>query len=168
MKEFKFYITNEEDLKGLPSSAVQKAKEDAIEKGHSDKWLFTLLGHYATSLPVVMFLDNEKLRKEQYDIFFKVGHYGKYDNTENIKKITTLRDRKAKILGYKTFADFVLLRDMVQNGSKALEFVEDLHNKIYKQFINEVSHLKEYMNSKNPNAELKAWNYTYWSLKQRK
>lgn len=160
------YITNESDLKGLPESVIEAAKEDAIKKGHPDQWRFNL--QYPSRLPVMMYLDNEELRKKMYEIGLTIGRGGDYDNCENIKKITALRDEKAKILGYNTFADFATARRMAQNGSNALKFVEDLHDKVLKQFNEDVETLKKYVHSKDPKIVLKPWNFAYWSEKQRK
>ena len=160
------YITQESDLKGLPQSVIEAAKEDATKKGQPDKWRFNL--QYPSRLPIMMYLDNEEIRHKMYELGLTIGRGGDFDNTENIKKITALRDEKAHILGYKSFADFATSRRMAQNGHNALKFVEDLHDKVYKQFNEEVETLKKYVKSKNSTIELKPWNFAYWSEKQRK
>lgn len=160
------YVTNESDLKGLPSSAIEAAKEDATSKGHPDQWRFNL--QYPSRLPIIKYLDNDEIRHKMYELGLTIGRGGDYDNTENIKKITALRDEKAQILGYKTFADFATARRMAQNGSNALKFVENLHDKVYKQFIEDIETLKKYVHLKDPKIELKPWNFSYWSEKQRK
>ena len=160
------YITKEEDLKGLPQSAIDAAKADATEKGHPDQWRFSL--QYPSRYPVMMFLDNDDIRKQMYEISKTIGRGGEYDNTENVKKITALRDEKAHILGFNTFGDLVTNRRMAGNGSNALKFVEDLHKKVYPQFLKEVEGVKNYMKSKNVTIPLKPWNFQYWGEKQRK
>ena len=116
----------------------------------------------------MMFLDNEDIRKQMYQIGKTIGNGGDFDNTANVKRITALRDEKAHILGFKTFADLVTNRRMAGSGSNALKFVEDLHDKVYRQFLQDVNDVKEYMKSKNATVELKPWNFAYWSEKQRK
>lgn len=159
------YITNEADLKGLPPSVIEAAKEDAIKNGNPDKWRFSL--QQPSRVPVLMYLENDEIRHKMYDLGISIGR-GKFDNGENIKKIIALRNEKANILGYKSFADFVTARRMSQNGTNALKFVENLHDKVYKQFTEEIETLKKYMNSKDPEIELKPWNFAYWSERQRK
>ncbi|HNS45105.1 MAG TPA: M3 family peptidase, partial [Alphaproteobacteria bacterium] len=39
---FEMWIDNEDDLAGLPETAIHGAKHEAEEKGQADKWLFTL------------------------------------------------------------------------------------------------------------------------------
>ena len=160
------YITKEDDLKGLPQSAIDAAKHDATEKGHPDQWRFSL--QFPSRYPVMMFLDNEDIRKNMYDLSKTIGRGGDFDNTENVKKITALRDEKAQILGFKTFADLVTNKRMAGSGENALKFVEDLHDKVYKQFLQDVEDVKEYMKKKNVTVPLKPWNFQYWSEKQRK
>ncbi|EAY22789.1 Clan MA, family M3, oligopeptidase A-like metallopeptidase [Trichomonas vaginalis G3] len=164
-KAGEIYVTNPDDLKGLPQSAIDAAKEDATNKGQPDKWRFNL--QYPSRLPVMMHADSEELRKKMYDLNLTIGRGGQYDNGELVKKITALRDEKAKLLGFKTWADLVLNRRMAENGSNALKFVEDLHDKCYSQYMEDNEALLKYAKSKNPDVVLKPWNTAYWAERQR-
>lgn len=88
MNECKLYIRNENDLKGLSSSVIKAAKENAIKENHPDQWLFKTTEY----LQIMKYLEKEEYRKEMYDLYNTIGRGGEYDNTENIKKITALQD----------------------------------------------------------------------------
>lgn len=165
-KAGEIYVTNKEDLKGLPQSAIDAAKEDATNKGQPDKWRFNL--QYPSRLPVMMHAESEELRKKMYQLSLTIGRGGKFDNGENIKKIIALRDEKAHILGFNTWADMVLNRRMAASGANALKFVEDLHKMCYPQYMEDNETLLKYAKSKNPDVVLKPWNTAYWAERQRK
>ena len=52
---------------------------------------------------------------------------GEFDNCENIMKITQLKFEKAQLLGYETYADYVLENRMAENISTVNKFMEDLY-----------------------------------------
>ena len=160
------FITNEEDLKGLPQSVIDAAKEDAIAKDHPNEWLFTLKAPSYT--PLLKYADSEDIRKQIYDLSKTIGRGGEYDNTEIAKKLSQLRDEESKIFGYKTFADFITSRRMAQTGDNALKFEIELHDKIFPFYMKENDELKNYMKSKDENAEFAPWNTSYWAEKMRK
>jgi len=161
---FEYYVTDENELKGIPELAKEQAKEDAKSKGKPDAWRFTV--QYTSRLPVMQFAESEKLRKIIWEATIQVGT-GKYSTEEMIYKILSLRHESAQILGYKTFADYVTARRMVRNGNAALNFVNSLHDRIENQFNEEIRVLRAYKN-RAVDGQLKPWEVLYWSEKQRK
>ena len=72
--------------------------------------------HYPSFGPALKYLENRTLRKKLYKAFSSKAFKGdKFDNQENIKKIVNLRLKSAKLLGYKTYADFVLEERMANS-----------------------------------------------------
>jgi oligopeptidase A len=167
---FELMIENEEDLRGLPPTAVAAARQSAEEKGQSGKWRLSL--HMPSYIPVMKYLDSSEIRRKLWEGMNSVGGgKGETDNSELIWKILDVRRRKAKLLGKKDFADFVLERRMAKNGERVDEFVSDLHDKIDVFFKKEVCELEEYVASKTGKEkaeELEPWDLTYWAEKMRK
>eukprot|EP01028_Stygiella_incarcerata_P001228 TRINITY_DN1196_c0_g1_i1.p1 TRINITY_DN1196_c0_g1~~TRINITY_DN1196_c0_g1_i1.p1 ORF type:complete len:779 (+),score=232.93 TRINITY_DN1196_c0_g1_i1:207-2339(+) len=166
---FEMLIENEEDLRGLPPTAVAAARQSAEEKGHPGKWRLTL--HMPSYIPVMKYLDSSEIRRKLWEGMNGVGSgKGETDNTELIWKILDIRRRKAVLLGKKDFADFVLERRMAKNGARVDEFVSDLHDKIDGFFKKEVRELEEYVAAKTGKEEaeeLEPWDLTYWAEKMR-
>lgn len=165
-------IDNEADLAGLPESAKEEAKESALKKNYgtleNPKWRFTL---QATSmLPVMQYLDNAAIREKVWKANNMIGSTPPYDNTDLINQILKLRQEKAKLLGFKNFADLVLKRRMAKNGANALKFIEELHDKVQLPFQTQVKGLEEYKAKKTntPIEKLEPWEFAYWAEKQRK
>lgn len=165
-------IKDESELAGLPESAKEAAKEDALQKnlGTPDKpqWRFTLQG--PSMQPILQYLDNDSIREKVWRASNAVGDESPYDNSELINKILKLRQEKAQLLGYSNFADLILKRRMAKNGTKALNFVEELHDKIENIFQNELKSLEEYKAKATGTKveKLQPWDLSYWAEKRRK
>ncbi len=100
-------ITDVEQLKGLPESALAAAKAMAEAK-EQDGWLLTL--DMPSYLPVLTYADNVELREEMYRAFATRAsdqgpNAGKWDNSEIMAEILTLRHELAQLLGFNSYAD---------------------------------------------------------------
>jgi oligopeptidase A len=165
---WELFVENEEDLAGLPESAKATAAEDAAAKGKEGQWRFTQ--QFPSMYPVMQYAENDELRRKIWEGGCTIGHVGEYDNSQHIWNILKLRREKAALLGFKNFADQVLERRMARSGKGALDFTEDLHEKIKDQFETEVVQLQKYKATKtgSESAPLEPWEVAYWSEKQRK
>lgn len=168
LKEFEYYIKDPKELEGIPETAIQQAKESAEEKGHPNEWRFNL--DFGSKIAILKYAKSEELRKKIWEASNAVASQGKYDNTNNIFEILKLRNEKAKILGYKSFADFVLSNRMAKNGDTAMKFVDGLHDKVEKQFKEEYESLIKYKSEKvgHEVKEVFPWERAYYSEMKRK
>ncbi len=172
LNAFEKVVDSKEELAGLPESAVEAALSSAKAKGYGTgeepKYRFTL--HMPSYLPVLQHADSDALRKELFLGFKRVGHFGKYENGDLVREILTLRKEKADLLGRKNFPDWVLSRRMAKSGRKAMEFVEDLHDRTGEAFAREHRELQEFKAAKTgqPAGPLTPWEVGYWSEKLRK
>ncbi|MCD8483674.1 MAG: M3 family metallopeptidase [Verrucomicrobia bacterium] len=171
-KAFDYVITDRNRLSGLPESAIEAARLNALSKGlgseSEPQYRFTL--QYPSMAPVMQYADDEELRK--VIIMASVGRAssGDFDNTGLLRNILQLRQRKATLLGKKDFTEVVTARRMVRSGTNALRFVEDLHARTQSAFKVENEELEQYKASvtgANP-APLAPWEHAYWSEKLRK
>lgn len=165
---WELFVENEEKLAGLPDSAKASAAEDAKSKGKEGQWRFTL--QYPSTSPVMQYAHNDELRRKIWEGSCTVGKGGDYDNSQHVWNILKLRREKAALLGYDNFPDQVLERRMAKSGKGALDFTEDLHQKIKDQFKAEVTQLENYKASKtgSETAPLEPWETSYWAERQRK
>ena len=56
---------------------------------------------------------------------------GKFNNTDLIKKIVDLSHQRAKIIGYDSYADFILEKRMAKTKKTVMDFLDDLYNNSY-------------------------------------
>jgi peptidyl-dipeptidase Dcp len=67
-------------------------------------------------MPFLTYADNRELREKIWRAYSNRGNNGdSLDNNEIIKKIVKLRNERAKLLGYKSHAHFVLEENMAKN-----------------------------------------------------
>ncbi len=162
-------ITNIEDLSGMPESALAAAKEQAKAK-EQDGWLLTL--DIPSYLPVMTYCDNRDLRFELYQAYNTRAsdqgpNAGKWDNTELIKQIISLRAELAQLLGFDTYADKSLATKMAETVTQVTAFLTDLATKAKPQGEKELTELKRYAYEYFGASDIKPWDIAYYSEKQK-
>lgn len=162
-------ITNIEDLSGMPESALVAAKEQAKAK-EQDGWLLTL--DIPSYLPVMTYCDNRDLRFELYQAYNTRAsdqgpNAGKWDNTEIIKQIISLRAELAQLLGFDTYADKSLATKMAETVTQVTAFLTDLATKAKPQGEKELTELKRYAYEYFGASDIKPWDIAYYSEKQK-
>ncbi len=123
-KAFTLDITDETQLDGLPETAREAAALAAKEQGKQG-WLFTL--DYPSYLPFMTYSTQRELRKQLYMARNTVcTHQNTENNLDICKRIVNLRREIAQLLGYKTYADYVLKRRMATNTRRVYRLLDDL------------------------------------------
>jgi oligopeptidase A len=149
-------------LAGLPESARAMARASAASKGLAEpSWRFTLQA--PSYLAVMTYLDDEGLRREMYEAFSRRGTEEKYDNRPVMRSILELRAEKARLLGYRDFADLVIEDRMAHAGDRARSFLEDLKTKTAVTFKKENADLLAFSGK----TALQPWDIAYYAEKQR-
>ena len=165
-------IDDEALLAGLPETAKAAARQNAAARnlGTDEKpaWRFTL--QIPSILPVLKFLDNRDIRREMSDEYEGIGADPEHDNTDLIWEILALRREQAELLGKPQFADVVLERRMAKNGSAALAFVENLHDRVLDAWRNDIAELNQFAAEKvgSSVSDLEPCDRSYWSEKLKK
>lgn len=166
------YVTADEaELAGLPESARENARCDALAKGYGSadapQWRFTL--QFTSVQPVLTFADSEALRRRVWQAN-NTKCTGKYDTQDLIQKILKLRSEKAALLGYARYSDYVTSRRMAGTGVTALNFINDLHDRVAPAFRREQEEIRLYA-EKLTGREMPlmaSWDIAYYNEKRRK
>ena len=164
---FKLVVDRKEDLAGLPQSAVDGAAEAAKRAKMGGTWIFTV--QKPSMLPFLQYAENRALREKLFKGYIMRGDQGnQYDNKEIIAKIAALRVERARILGYKTHADFVLELNMAKNPKAVYDFL----NKVWKPALKiaklERDEMQAMVRSEGKDFKLEAWDWWYYAEKIRK
>jgi oligopeptidase A len=160
--QFEYVIDNEQALAGLPAAAAAAARQSAEALG-VEGWRFTL--QQPSYLAILTYLDDSAVREHFYRVY---NRRAADTNTGLLEKILALRREKARLLGFKDFADFALAERMAGSGAKALDFLRDLQTQTVAAFHREIEQLELYR--ARPNGErrrLDPWEVGYWAEKQR-
>lgn len=161
------HVSDEVALAGLPESAMAAAAQ-AAERKSLDGWLFTL--DIPSYLPVMMYCDNEALRKEMYTAFTtrasELGpNAGKQDNSAIIQETLALRQQVAEILDFDSFAERSLATKMADSPKQVIQFLEDLALRSKPQAEQDLADVKTFAKQTFGAEDLQAWDLTYYSEK---
>jgi oligopeptidase A len=157
--QFELMITDEANLAGLPEMAIAAARQSAQAKG-KEGWRFTLQAPSYVAL--MTYLDDRAIREQVYREFGARATREPMDNRPLLTRILELRSEKAKLLGFRDFADFVLTDRMAKEGRHALEFLRGVEMKTRAHFERENRELREFAG-----VDLAPWDIAYFSEKQR-
>ena len=123
-KAFELHITDEKQLDGLPDTAKDAAAHLAKEKEKSG-WLFTL--DFPSYSPFMTYSTQRELRKQ---LFMAKNTECTHDNNENnleiCKRLINLRREIAQLLGFKTYADYVLKHRMASDVKHVYNLLDEL------------------------------------------
>ncbi len=164
--KFELHITNEEDLDGLPKGVKSAAKQLAKSK-NKEGWIFNL--HYPSYLPFMKYAKNRELRKKMAIAFGAKGFHGdELDNQNNVLQIVKLRHQKANLLGYDTFAEFILEERMAKTPQKVEDFLQELLEKAKPAADKEFKELQDLARELDQIDRLEKWDAAFYSEKLRK
>ena len=123
-KAFTLNITDEAQLDGLPETAREAAAFTAKEQDKQG-WVFTLdMPSYS---PFMTYSTQRELREQMYMARNTIcTHQNTENNLEICKRLINLRREIAQLLGYKTYADYVLKRRMASNARNVYRLLDDL------------------------------------------
>jgi len=162
-ESFEMIVDNESDLSGLPDTAIEAAKIAAKEKDLEGKFRFTL--DYPSYIPFVQYADNRTLRETMWRAFADRAWGDEYDNSENIKRIVTLKDKRAKLLGYDTHAHYTLERRMAKSPSNVMAFLEKMRDAYKPAAEKEFAELQAFAKEQGLAEDLQPWDVGYYSEK---
>lgn len=160
---FTLVIDDEKDLAGLPQNAKDAAALEAEERGQKGKWVFTL--DYPSFSPFITYADNRALREKIWRAFGSRAFGDQYDNSENILKIVKLKDERAKLLGYKNHADYVLEHRMAKTPEAVMGFLNKLLATYKPSAQKDLQTLQDFAKDSGMTEELKPWDISYYSEK---
>lgn len=162
-------VADENQLKGLPESALQAAKQSAQNKG-VEGYRFTL--EIPSYLPVMTYCENRQLREEMYRAFVTRAseqgpNAGKWDNSAVMEEILTLRVELAKLLGFEHYTDLSLATKMAENPQQVFDFLKNLAVRCKPQGEKELAELEEFCKTTENVTALEPWDITFYSEKQK-
>ncbi len=147
---YELIITDKKDVEGLPASDKEAAK---CEEG----WKFTL--QMPSYIAYMTYGPNREFREKLYKEYVTRAP----QNEKIIDEILVLKDEKAKILGFDSYADLSLATKMAESSDEVTSFLEELAKKSKPQAKKELSDLEKFAGQK-----LEAWDMSFYADKLRK
>ena len=163
-KAFELNITDEAQLDGLPESVRETAAETARERGEKG-WVFTL--DAPSYVPFMMYSSQRDLRKKMYMARATQGTRDNGNsNIEVCKRLINLRREMAQLLGYKTYADYVMKYRMASNVKNVYKLLDDLIENYKPTALKEQADIQALARKlEGDDFEVMPWDSSYYSHK---
>ena len=161
------FITNEDELKGLPESAKAAAAEEAAAAGHPGEWLFT--PKRTSFTPVLQYCENRELRRQLLmDYTTRANHDNDNDNKSVILREMQLRIERAKLFGFDNPADYILQDCMAKDSKTVDAFLQSVWAPSLAAAKREAAELQKLLNEDLPGEKLQPWDWWFYAEKLRK
>ena len=168
-KAYTLHITDEKQLDGLPDTAREAAREAVKERG-LEGWIFTL--DAPSYGPFMMYSKQRELRKDLYmarnTLCIKDNDT---NNLELCKRLINIRREMAQLLGYDTFADYVMKHRMATKVENVYKLLNDLIEAYKPKAIEEREEVEALAKEEEgEDFKMEPWDVAYYSqlLKKKK
>jgi peptidyl-dipeptidase Dcp len=119
--------------------------------------------------PFLKYSEKRDLREKLFTAYFMKGdNDNDKDNKIIIARIAKLRVQRSKLLGYDSYADFVLERNMAKTPGKVFEFLEEIWAAATPVAKAEVAAQQEMIDREGGKFKLEPWDWWYYSEKIKK
>lgn len=164
---FTLVVENQEDLAGLPPRVVDAAAKAANEANLAGKWVFTL--QKPSMIPFLQFSDKRDLREKIYTAYInRCNNDNEWDNKKIAAKIAALRVEKAHLLGYETYAHYVLEKNMAKEPGNVFKLLNQLWEASIAQAKRELVELQGIVDKEGGDFKIQSWDWWYYAEKLKK
>ena len=160
---YTYNITDSTVVAELPDFVKEGLAADAKARGE-EGWTVTL---QAPSYgPFVTYSSNRELKEQLWRAYNSRAMVdGANDNREIVKRIAELRLQMANLLGYETYADYVLEERMAESADNVNNFLKELLDATKKYADKDYATINAYAKSLGLQGEVMPWDFSYYSEK---
>ncbi len=164
---WRLVVEKKEDLAGLPPGVVAAAADAAKAAKLEGKRVFTLQS--PSIWPFLTFAENRELRKEILTAYTtRCDKGGETDNKELLSKMAALRSERAKLLGFPTWADFVLDDNMAKTPARVYELLDRVWKPALEVAKVDARDLSAALKADGKVGALEPWDWRYYAERIRK
>ena len=164
-KAFVLHITDEKQLDGLPQTAIDAAALEARQR-ELDGWVFTL--DFPSYSPFMTYSTQRELRRQMYMAKnTECIHDNDANNLDICKRLVNLRREIAQLLGFKTYADYVLKNRMAGNVKSVYRLLNDLIDAYRPTALEEKRELERFAKEtgQGKGEKMEPWDTAFYSHK---
>lgn len=160
-------VESRERLAGLTEAEISSLEQAAKDRGLEGKFLISMVNF--TGHPLLASLEDRSLRKEimQASLSKSISG-GEFDNRALVLEMTSLRARRAELLGFKSHAEYVLSDQTAGTPSRAHEMLRKIAPPALRNAKKEAQELERLLREDFPNESLQAWDWSYYTEKVRR
>ncbi|MEG1864782.1 MAG: M3 family metallopeptidase [Alistipes sp.] len=157
----------QDDLEGLPSGVRDQAREKAESMGKSGKYIFTL--HKPSWIPFLTYASKRELREKIYKAYLNRCNNGdQYDNNQLINDFIRLRTEKAHLLGYPSYAAYVVADQMAGTTDAVYALLNEIWTPALERAKGELAEMDVLFKQDQPNGVFESWDWWYYAEKLRR
>jgi len=163
------YVTwlTKDQLAGLPESLVKSAAAAAAERGRKDAWAIT--NTRSSMEPFLTFSSERALREKVWRTYYARGDNGDaHDNNALIAEILALRNERAHLLGYDTYAAWQLDNKMAKTPARAFALMDAVWPAAIARVHEEVADMQAIADQEKAGLTIAPWDYRYYAEKVRR
>ena len=154
------------DLDGVPSSVRDLASEKGKEMGVKG-YVFTL--HKPSLIPFLTYASRRDLREQLYTAYLNRCNQGnEYDNKQLINDFVRLRTEKAHLLGFDSYADYVISNEMAGTTKAVYDLLNEIWTPALESATKELEKMRELFAEDHPEESFASWDWWYYAEKVRK
>ncbi len=155
------------ELEGLPANVREQAREKAAQLGKRDKYAFTL--QKPSLIPFLTYSSKRELREEIYKAYLNRCNNGdEYDNKQLINDFVRLRTEKAHLLGYSSYAAYVVDDEMARTTDAVYGLLDEIWTPALDRAKGELAEMEALFRKDLPDGEFASWDWWYYAEKLRK
>jgi peptidyl-dipeptidase Dcp len=160
-------VDNKAALAGLSDAEIAGAAKAAEERGLKGKFLIPLQN--TTQQPALSSLSDRDTREKLFNASWTRTEKGDANDTRaTIAEIAQLRAQKAKLLGYKSYADYVLFDQMAKTPEAVEAFIGQLTPATAAKAADEAKQIQAMIDKSGKHFDLKPWDWERYSDMVRK
>ena len=160
-------VLTPEQLGGLPNDVQDAAREKARERGLKDAALVTL--HKPSMIPFLTYSSERSLRDSLYAAYLnRCNHGDEYDNNQLINDFIRLRTEKAHLLGYPSYAAYVVDDEMARTPGAVYELLDGIWTPALDRAREELAEMEELFHKDYPDSTFAASDWWYYAEKLRR
>ena len=162
---YELVLHTEDELAGLPESAIEAAAHTAHEKEKEGCWVITLQA--PSYVPFMRYSALRGLREKMYREYMSIGNKGdEYDNKEIIREIVNIRLEIARLMGYTNYADYKLKHTMAKTPARVYKLLNELLDAYKPVARNEYKTVQRFASeTEKENIAVMPWDWSYYSEK---
>jgi peptidyl-dipeptidase Dcp len=166
-KSFCLVLEDEADLVGLPAFLREAASHAAEERGLAEHHVITLAR--SSIEPFLQFSSRRDLREKAFGAWASRGDRGgETDNKPIIAEMIRLREERARLLGYGTFAEFKLADTMAKKPAAVEDLLRQVWHPAVARAREEQADLEALARADGLNDGIAPWDWRYYSERLRR
>ena len=160
-------IDDKKELEGLSDAEISAAAEAAHQRGLDGKWVLTLQN--TTQQPAQASLKDRAVRERLFRASTLRAEHGDANDTRQvILRLAELRIEKAKLLGYPTYAAYVLADRMAKTPEAAIKLLTDMVPAASAKARGEAQKMQALIDKEHGGFKLEPWDWQYYAEQVRK